>query len=468
VFDSQGNATFSGTLYADRIVTRFGEIADLKTTTTSATYVTNVTQMIFATPSATMSFASEPDATSSALLALFAQDQSDQNVSLNANLSVLGSTILGQTTIAGGLMVDGAIQISSLGGIETFSDTLYLQKNKLADLNIMDGALVVNTLGNVIVKGDLAVGGNLTVGGHVKAGTLDVASDTHVAGTLYADRITTGFGDLEERFDAVEASLSASITNQPSPMTNGEASLSALLALGATTSESHVEITKDITLTQSLAVFGDTILGQTMIAGGLLIDGTITLTGDSIETIGDPLYIQKNRLASLDIMGGTLVVTTQGEVMIHGNLDLAGSFTLRDSFGSVVASFDQGGNARLAGDLEARQATFSGSLTTNTLVTNEASVSGALTLNDLRFNEVATDAATLGASVGHATLPAGSQTLLIDNPKVTSETLIYLTPLSSTGNQSLYVLDKTPGAGFTVAMDAPLTNDVQFNWWIVN
>ena len=140
-------------------------------------------------------------------------------------------------------------------------------------------------------------------------------------------------------------------------------------------------------------------------------------------------------------MGGTLVVTTQGDVMITGNLDITGNVTIKNSFGSVVASLDQEGNA-----------TFSGSLT----------------VNELRFDKIATDSATLGASVGRALLTAGSQTTFIANDRITDETLIYLTPLSSTGTQSLYVSGKTPGQGFTVALDAPLTTDVEFNWWIVN
>ena len=269
--------------------------------------------------------------------------------------------------------------------------------------------------------------GNATI-----SGNLTVGEDATVSGTLYADRIVTRFGELT----ATEtATMVTNITNIT------ESSASALLALGATTTDTHVEIVKDITLTESLAVFGDTLLGQTMIAGGLLVDGTITVANDSIETVTDTLYIQKNRLAALDIMGGTLVVTTQGDVMITGNLDITGNITLKNSFGSVVASLDQEGNA-----------TFSGSLT----------------VNKLRFDEIATDSATLGASVGRALLTAGSQTAFIANDRITDETLIYLTPLSSTGAQSLYVSGKTPGQGFTVALDAPLTTDVEFNWWIVN
>ncbi|KKU86051.1 MAG: hypothetical protein UY16_C0063G0004 [Candidatus Gottesmanbacteria bacterium GW2011_GWA2_47_9] len=160
LFDAFGNATLSGeltastvqatqasisgTLYADRIVTRFGEVADatslrdLDERLASASSV--LAQFIARPEERELKFATTettPDATSSALLALLEADAShlegesnflhlpgEENadtLTLKSNVAILGATTLGQTTIAGGLMVDGAIQISSLGGIETFS-----------------------------------------------------------------------------------------------------------------------------------------------------------------------------------------------------------------------------------------------------------------------------------------------------------------------------------------------------------
>ena len=113
------------------------------------------------------------------------------------------------------------------------------------------------------------------------------------SGTLYADRIVTKFGDLQGAISSLEASLSSSLaSNSPQP----DASASALFALGATVNgetQNHIEITKDITLTQSLAVFGDTLLGETTIGGSLMVDGIIRIAGSNIETIGSTLYLQK-------------------------------------------------------------------------------------------------------------------------------------------------------------------------------
>ena len=80
----------------------------------------------------------------------------------------------------------------------------------------------------------------------------------------------------------------------------------------------------------------------------------------------------------------------------------------------------------------------------------------------------ATLSATSSATIGEATLPAGITTVSIETTAVTDQSLIYVTPQSSTNNQVLYVKTKSPGFGFTVNIDAAITKGVKFNWWIVN
>ena len=72
---------------------------------------------------------------------------------------------------------------------------------------------------------------------------------------------------------------------------------------------------------------------------------------------------------------------------------------------------------------------------------------------------------------------------MVFNNKISNNKLIYLTPSTNTDNKVLYVkskkeastyinpqtLDEAGVEGyFTVAIDAPLTHDVYFNWWIIN
>ena len=177
VFDAQGNATIAGTLTADRIVTSFGDIderiAGLEASLSAIS--TTPTPVVFDFVPESTDSAHLPageaglDATSSALLQILEQqgvDTNGDNITLPGDFSVLGNTTLGPTSIAGSLLIDGSIYISNRG-IESV----------LPDLNIMNGALVVNTLGDVSIKGNLTVGGTLAVNTISPIGQGDITAD---------------------------------------------------------------------------------------------------------------------------------------------------------------------------------------------------------------------------------------------------------------------------------------------------
>jgi len=63
-------------------------------------------------------------------------------------------------------------------------------------------------------------------------------------------------------------------------------------------------------------------------------------------------------------------------------------------------------------------------------------------------------------------LPANTAEIKIVNPKVSQNTLIYITPISSTQNKVLYVKAKNNG-WFTIGFSDILDSDVEFNWWII-
>ncbi len=348
--------------------------------------------------------------------------------------------------------------------------------------------------------GDATVSGQLTAGS-VTSNELTTeelsASEATISGTLFADRIMTPFGEFT-------GSPSAVVNNTIIEQYNNTygASASAILAdLGASISESanHVEITRNITLTESLAIFGETLLGNTTIGGSLLIDGSIRLDDSSIQTTSDTLYLQKDRLAALDIMGGTMIITTTGNVMINGNLELTGNLRLggvlgadtiepngsdlsfnlskydaessTSSFAKLVFKGEQG---QEVGSIDASGAAAFTALRTQSLDTAGASVSGTLYVDRLtiptKFGDTltATESAATQATIGQGTIPAGVSSITIANTRVTDQSLIYITPITSTGNQVLYVAQKVAGTSFTVALDTALTLPVEFNWWIVN
>jgi hypothetical protein len=118
----------------------------------------------------------------------------------------------------------------------------------------------------------------------------------------------------------------------------------------------------------------------------------------------------------------------------------------------TVAAIDASGSA-----------SFTGTLTSDTLNTRQASVSGELNIDKLNIANQ-----TGGATIGQGVMPAGFRTITIANTRITDQSLIYVTPVSSTANQVLYILDKVPGTSFTVALDQPVSLNVEFNWWIIN
>jgi hypothetical protein len=313
------------TLYADRIISKFGSFDELKTTTASATYITNIMNIFNATPSSGL-ISPLPDATGSAIFDLgvtpdatmSANIQIDKDVTITSSLGVLGATTLGATSISDSLMVDGSLLLTS-SRIESAGDTLYLNKGKLADVNIMDGAIVVDTHGNVALAGDLIVAGTIA-------------------------------------------------TNTISPLGDGNVTVNLAQYQPASTESGHLART----------------FGQLIVAGA-------------------------------------------------GNMP--------------VVAFDSGGNA-----------TLSGSLMTSKLYIADASPVGATESGTLTGNE----------TIGKATLRAYQTQVTISTTKVTSNSFIYLTPVTDPNNHVLYVVSKTPGVGFTIGINNSWNQNMDFNWWLVN
>ena len=111
-------------------------------------------------------------------------------------------------------------------------------------------------------------------------------------------------------------------------------------------------------------------------------------------------------------------------------------------------------------------ATFAGTVAADSLV-----ASGSATVAKLNINTdipAASGSAVPASSVGTGLLPANFTEVTMLSSQVAEESLVYLTPLTSTGNKVLYVKEKLPGVGFIVAIDSSLTTPINFNWWIIN
>jgi hypothetical protein len=302
----------------------------------------------------------------------------------------------------------------------------------------------------------------------------DAQGNATLSGTLYADRIVTRFGDLDERLAEI-ATPSASIVREI------DATSSALLALLAqdvahlkTTANTPVELSASdsgtITIPSDLTVLGHTALGETSVAGPVFISGPLTLGSDGIQTLDDTLYIQKNKLANVDILGGTLTINTVGDVIIAGNLAVSGNLAvggilgvntivplhgdltidlehpatpsafgrllIRGAGGEIVTAFDASGSARFAGDLEARRGIF------RDLVVG-ASASGTLAVGA---------GETSVAVTGLEHLPGGDSD--------------YMLSVFPNWNTTVWASDKQPDR-FTINFGTPPISSASADWLII-
>jgi hypothetical protein len=246
--------------------------------------------------------------------------------------------------------------------------------------------------------------------------------------------------------------------------------------IAADSTETDLIVDTNLVVRDNFSVYGDTILGRTTVGGSLLVDSNLFIDGTGIQSVGGTLYLQQNRLGGIDLLDGALTVDLLGNVAVNGNLavsgdlevggilgvntiDLTGNDASQSAFGKlaflgasgqVVATIDASGSATFAGDLIA-----SGSGTFSKLFITDPAQEG-------------TPAGQLATTAGTGVLLRGQTEVLVPTSQVTSASLIYVTPLSPTGNQVLFVRQKSAGAGFSVAIDRQINTDIQFNWWIIN
>ena len=250
----------------------------------------------------------------------------------------------------------------------------------------------------------------------------------------------------------------------------------------------------------NLFVLGDTALSSTSITGSLLVDGIIHFTQNMIETVGETLYIQKNKLASVDLLNGTFLVDIYNRIFVKGNLFVSGNTTVDGVLGaSTIKPNGNGLTFDLSTPLPSFEATASAtpsssfasllirgadqSIVASIDASGSATFAGQVSAQSLSASEVqrlkklnitlsdafeATQSAIPSDTVGTGTLPANYTEVTILSSGTRADSLIYLTPLSSTANQTLYIKHKLPGVGFVVGMDQPFNSPAQFNWWVIN
>ena len=84
-------------------------------------------------------------------------------------------------------------------------------------------------------------------------------------------------------------------------------------------------------------------------------------------------------------------------------------------------------------------------------------------INKVEVANLSTSNSLSGTSI----LPSGQNQISIQNDQVSSISQIYLTVTKGGKNQNLQVYSKTEKS-FTVGLDSPISEDIEFKWWIIN
>ncbi len=192
--DSDGNATLSGTLKADRIEASISAglvegLDDKIASAASSLREQILTQLFQANSTSTDSglLAPDPTATDSAsildldLLNSTASAELEslhvRNLAVNTSLIALGPASLSTTTIAGDLLVDGNIAINE-SGINSLSGPLFLNPLGISGIDLLGGKVVFDVLGDVSIMKNLTIGGTLSANsiklGHDSSGSAKI------------------------------------------------------------------------------------------------------------------------------------------------------------------------------------------------------------------------------------------------------------------------------------------------------
>ncbi len=232
--------------------------------------------------------------------------------------------------------------------------------------------------------------------------SFDAFGNATISGTLYANDIES------ERLNNIESLLSEVENNQQ------------LLADSANWNNNSASISANLEdlVTSNLFVTNNASISS------LFVDNNITTK--SVDSINGTLSIQSLAIAPLEIMAGKIIIDTNGNTKFTGNIELAGNIKI-------------GGNIVVAN---------------NPLP--ESTVSAEIIEGQTSSNSIA----------GKAVLKAGLSEIKIVNSQLKDNSLVYITPVSSTQNKVLYVKSKAVGE-FTVGFNEAIDTDCEFNWWII-
>jgi hypothetical protein len=204
--------------------------------------------------------------------------------------------------------------------------------------------------------------------------------------------LTNRVSFIEQMLFGHEASNSAELASLIDPSENPEGEV-----LGIVDGKLNLE---DLTVTGKTNLFDLGVVGE-ITAGQLIIDGK----EGKINTLATPLDIQSDGLADVQIMAGKVIIDTQGNIQVKGEVTA-------EKYNVEVSNEDK-------------------------------------------------------ASIGEGMIELGTTEVTIRTEAITDDSKVFVTSHVAL-DVPLAVINKKKGQSFTVRLKYAQNQDVKFDWWIVN
>ncbi len=266
--------------------------------------------------------------------------------------------------------------------------------------------------------------------------SVDLSGNAKFAGSVTTPEIIADEGSIET------LTVKNLIVENISGLT---ASSSAFFDLGAGIEADFADF-DFATINADLTVLGTTTLREAAITETLAIGaGELVINSNSINTLSDTLEIQPLKQQPVSIMAGAVTFNTDGTVRFTENVAFEKNVSVE---GELVTSVIKGVNDVL-------------------------NVSGSANFERIGVEATAPEVVnntTVNASgsAGLVTLKAYQTQVRVNNDNVTEDSLIFITPVGSTGGQQVYLKNQVAGQHFTVEIENVVNQDIRFNFLIVN
>ncbi len=307
-----------------------------------------------------------------------------------------------------------------------------------------DPQTVLTASGDLNLTGSAYLDGLLTVQGVNVLGELQTLTTNFntnsTEGSEQLGQITTEIDSINSQLETLTTTVNQlAAESTQSTQSSGSGDASAILGQITQLYNDFVEFTNDLGLSASTDNQGENVLtiDSKLVALAEASFNDVVVTGDlnvgmlKLDSIANSIGIIGPACYNADTQ--TTNQTLCDAQTLYIQKELAGNIDLFDA--GIVLSPD--GGIKTVGKIEAKQ---------------------------VKAEELILEQESVGSGV----LEAGETTVTIESTLVKVTSKIFITPTTSTQGASLYISSKDAGTAFEVNADSPASQDIEFDWFIVN